>query len=196
VLRLGRRDSLRRNHGRAAPHPARRHRSAARPARRVSSVRIALQPGRGDSSLLLRRHDLYAAHARPLRPRAVDPRIEDVEPGRRGRRDHLPRRVGLALSDAPILGRVPTAAFDDGRSEVKKMWGTAEEPCPTWEQWSGVPLPRTPGARRRGAPLPQTQSLKFRITVGMSRSVPKSLLAIGPKPPLPSGREKPFLKNG
>src|SRR5438034_3135589 len=62
-----------------------------------------------------------------------------------------------------------------------------------------------PLARRRDVPTdgPKpvrthslNQSLKLRITVGISRSLPKSLDAIGPNPPEPSDRVKPFRKNG
>ncbi len=49
---------------------------------------------------------------------------------------------------------------------------------------------RTEGVRRDSLP----QSLKLRITVGISRSLPKSFDAMGPNPPEPSGRVKPPLR--
>jgi len=78
----------------------------------------------------------------------------------------------------------------------KKGRGAAEEPRPVRAVDPGSLSPGSRAARRRGAPRWKRQSLKLRITVGMSRSLPKSLDAIGPKPPEPSGRLNPFRKNG
>src|SRR5437016_4761998 len=72
-----------------------------------------------------------------------------------------------------------------------KIWGEQLLPGP----------PPPPTTRKRGASQDRHetcphQSLRLRITVGISRSLPKSLDAIGPNPAEPSGRVSPLRKNG
>ena len=74
------------------------------------------------------------------------------------------QQEGRGLARVPPRGRVPVPALPFGRT-------------------SGM-RPFTEN-RARG-PVFRTQSLRFLITVGMSRSEPKSLDAIGPNPEVPS----------
>ena len=100
----------------------------------------------------------------------------------------------------------PASAMKCGISgPSSKKTGRGGRPRPVEQSVSG-PSPRHPwhvgGTCQRTARSPSVlthsinQSLKLRITVGISRSLPKSLDAIGPNPPEPSERVKPFRKNG
>ena len=119
-------------------------------------------------------------------------------------RHHGATRLCIRLSEAinakaAVAARTQLPAVDrveDRAShyDMLKNTGPVGEPRPGAVGAGSLSPP--PSRAQKGRAAFNDQSLKLRITVGISRSLPKSLDAMGPNPLLPSGRVSPLRKKG